>query len=80
MQSSDKFDLAYGYNLHKGEDDYDYEPEVIENNDISTTKQNTYQKRRFTFDFSGFSFAVLAISSVLSSISWRLPENPFAAL
>jgi hypothetical protein len=67
--SIDKFDLAYGYNLHIEEDDYRHEPEVVENNNINNAKQNAYQKRHFRLDFSGFSFAVLAISSVLSGIS-----------
>lgn len=62
--SSDKFDLAYGYNLHIEEDDNRCELEVEENNSM-----NTYEKPRFTLDISGFSFAVLAIASVLSSIS-----------
>ena len=64
----DRHEFAYDYNYDITEDDNYYEPKIHNNND-NTTKHNTYKKNRLTLNFSGFSFAIFTISSILLSAS-----------
>jgi hypothetical protein len=67
----DGYDFAYNYNYDITEDDSYYEPKIHNNNDNTTTidKHDTSKKSHLTLNFSGFSFFVFAISSVLLSAS-----------
>jgi hypothetical protein len=58
----DRYDYAYDYNYYITEDDNYYESNIGDNN-------VTYKKNHLTLNFSGFSFAAFAISSILLSTS-----------
>ena len=43
----DRYDYAYDYDYYVAEDDNYYGPKVVDNNDTTTTKHNTYNKNHF---------------------------------
>lgn len=69
----DRDDFAYDYNYDITEDDNYYETEIGNNNYINTTttitKHDTNKKNHLRLNFSGFSFVVFVMSSVLLGAS-----------
>src|SRR5438093_2404459 len=66
----DGYDFAYDYNYDITEYDSYYEPKIHNNNGNTTIdKHYTSKKSHLTLNFSGFSFVVFAMSSVLLNAS-----------
>lgn len=67
----DRDDFTYDYNYDITEDDNYYEPKIGNNHDTKTTiaKHDTNKKKHLPLNFSGFSFVVFTISSVLLGAS-----------
>jgi hypothetical protein len=64
----DVYDFAYDYNYDITENDSYYEPKIHNNSDnTAIDKHHASKKSHFNVNFSGFSFVIFAISSVLLS-------------
>jgi hypothetical protein len=66
----DGYEFAYDHNYDITENDSYYKPKIHNNSDNTTIdKHHTGNKSHLNLNFSGFSFVIFAISSVLLSAS-----------